>query len=104
MSLALTFMRMWMAHVPPACHTYGLWIIHASGFGQDESAATPCGKALWARPWTFCIVHWGCVPRGRGPKNLGLHVKVPSRVSVGFHVNPAWVSRASTPCGKELCG
>ena len=41
--------------------------------------------------------------QGRGPKNLGL-VKVPSSVSVGFSVNPAWVSRASTPRGKELRG
>ena len=52
---------------------YGPWIFHkdifsASQFGQDESAPTPCGKGQWARSWAFCIVQWGCVPRGEDPR------------------------------------
>ena len=87
---------------------YGPWIFHtfvrASQCGQDESAATPCGKAQWARPVGVCIVQWGCVPKGERTQEPQSFVKVPSRVSVVFFVNPAWVSRAPTPCGKGQCG
>ena len=58
------------------------------------------------RPWIYHILlHWALSPcNGGGPKNLKLYVTMPSCVSVDFSVNPAWVSRASTPRGKELCG
>ena len=62
------------------------------------------GKAQWARPVGVCIVQWGCVPKGEGTQEPRSIVKVPSRVSVDFSVNPAWVSRAATPCGKAQCG
>ena len=51
------------------------------------------------RPWIYhMLLHWAVSPcNGGGPKNLKLHVTVLSRVSVNLSVNPACVSRASTP-------